>query len=190
MKTDIEIIEKYQKGEKDNFALLYDKYIDRIYAFVYYKTHHKETAEDLVSQVFLKALKKIDSFNIDQGTFQAWLYQIARNTVIDHYRTKKNDQAFDDVWDISSDDDIERDMDTRQQLLKIEKYISGLKSEQRDILIMKIWQGMSYKEIADILGKSEASCKMMCSRTLKKLRADMPMDTFVLMLLLDLLIVK
>lgn len=190
MQKDIELIKEYKQGKKENFALLYDKYIEKIYAFVYYKTHHKETAEDLVSQVFLKAFKNLDNFDISQGTFQAWLYQIARNTVIDHYRTKKNDQVIDDVWDISSDDDMERDMDTRQKLIKIEKYISGLKSEQRDILIMKIWQGMTYKEIAGALGKSEASCKMMCSRTLKKLRADMPMDTFVFMLLLNLLIVK
>lgn len=181
---DIEIIKKCQAGHGDSFGLLYDKYIDKIYSFVYFKTHHKETAEDLVSLAFMKAVKNIASFNTHTGTFQAWLYQIARNTVIDHYRTKKSDTDIDDVWDLSANTDIEKDIDIKNKLEKLESYIGGLKSEQRDILIMKLWQGMSYREIAEALGKSEGSCKMMFSRTIRKLREDMPMELFILLLLM------
>ena len=84
------IVQSCQKGSVEDFGRLYDLYIKKIYNFIYYKTHHQETAEDLVSIVFTKALKKINTFD-NSGTFSAWLYRIARNTVIDHYRTKKLD---------------------------------------------------------------------------------------------------
>lgn len=183
MQSDAELIDKCKKGQNENFGLLYDRYIVKIYNFVYYKTQHKETAEDLVSSVFLKAVRKIGSFEPEGGSFQAWLYQIARNTVIDHYRSKKYDKQIDDIWDMPAGGDTERDTDMKIRLEKIEKYLKRLKSEQRDIIIMKIWQDMSYQEIAAALGKSEASCKMMCSRALKQLRKEMPVELFLLLLL-------
>lgn len=183
MTEDTQIIKKIQQGETEEFGRLYDSYIEKIYKFVYYKTHHKETAEDIVSLVFIKAQKKIQNFDLSTGTFQSWLYTIARNTVIDHYKTKKHDSNIEDAWDLSSDENIELDTDMKMSLEKLETYISKLKSDQRDILIMRLWQGLSYKEIAEALGKSEASCKMTFSRSIKKLREEMPADLFVVMLL-------
>ncbi len=180
------IIQACQKGRPEEFGQLYDKYIKKIYDFVYYKTHHKETAEDLTSQSFMKALEKISSFDCDKGTFQAWLYQIARNTVIDYYRTKKSDLDIEDVWDLSDDEDLERDFDTKQKLEKVEKYLKKLKAQQREIVIMRVWQGMSYQEIAEVLDKSEDSCKMMFSRTIRRLREEMPLVIFFSFLLLEL----
>src|SRR6056297_2278284 len=86
-------INNCQQGQLDSFNWLYERYIKKIYNFIYYKTMHQETAEDLTSQTFIKALNKINSFDSEQGTFQAWLYKIARNTVIDHYRTQKIGRA-------------------------------------------------------------------------------------------------
>lgn len=173
------IIQACQQGNLEKFALLYDKYIKKIYDFVYYKTTHKETAEDLVSLTFMKALEKINGFDNDKGTFQAWLYRIARNNVIDHYRTKKTDADIEDVWDLAGDENLERDIDARQKLKKIEKYLVKLKREHREIIIMRVWQGMSHSEIAEVLGKSEASCKVAYSRAITTLRKEMPLGLFV-----------
>lgn len=181
-----EAIKNCQSGDLEKFGYLYDKYIKKIYDFIYYKTTHKETAEDLTSKTFTKAIDNIGHFEIDKGTFSAWLYQIARNTVIDFYRTRKNKTDIDDVWDLSSDEDLARDIDTKQKLARVEKYLSKLKSEQREIIIMRIWQEMSYREIAEIIGKSEASCKMAFSRAINILRRDMPLDLFLLLLLFKL----
>jgi RNA polymerase sigma-70 factor (ECF subfamily) len=131
----------------------------------------------------MKALEKIEGFDNKKGTFQAWIYKIARNTVIDHYRTRKVDTNIEDVWDLSSGEDLDRDLDVKQKLEHIEKYLVKLKSEQRDIIIMRIWQGMSYREISEVLGKSEDSCKMMFSRVIKKLREEMPLVIFLALLL-------
>jgi len=165
-------IARCQGGEIAAFGELYDAYIKKIYDFVYYKTLHKETAEDLVSLIFTKAMEKIGTYRGEQGAFSSWLYRIARNTVIDHYRTHKKEKNVDDVWDLSGDDDIERDTDARAQLTKVEAYLQTLSAEQRDIIIMRLWQGMSHAEIADALGKQEGAIKVAYSRAMKELRKN------------------
>lgn len=180
---EVDVISRCQAGQLEEFGLLYDKYIKKIYDFVYYKTHHKETAEDLVSKIFMKALEKIKSFSPDKGSFQGWLYQIARNTVIDHYRTQKKDANLEDVWDLQDKSDIARDLDVKMKVKEVEECLAKLKPEQRDIIIMRVWQGLSYKEIADIMDKSEGSCKMAYSRAVNALRQDMPAATLLALFL-------
>lgn len=170
-------------GNKEAFGMLYEHFIRPIYNFIYYKTHHKETAEDLASKTFIKAYQSLHMFNDDRGPFSAWLYQIARNLVIDHYRAQKPLLNVEDVWDLSSSEDIESDTDTKLKLEKIKVYLQDLSSEQRDIVIMRIWQEMSYSEIATALGKSEASCKMSFSRSMRKLREIIPEEILIMLLL-------
>jgi RNA polymerase sigma-70 factor, ECF subfamily len=176
---DQKIVLSCQSGRLEDFGILYDKYIKKIYDFIYYKTTHKETAEDLASLTFFKALEKINTFDASKGTFSSWLYQIARNSVIDHYRTKKNNINIEDVWDLAGDDDLDRDLDNKEKIEKIQKYISGLKIEQREIIMMRVWQEMPYHEIAEITGQSEEVCRMSFSRAIKKLKQEMPLAVFL-----------
>lgn len=180
------IIIACQNGNAEKFGELYDAYIRKIYDFIYYKTHHKETAEDIASIVFIKVFEKIKSFDCAKGTFSSWIYRIARNSVVDHYRTKKPTINIDDVWDLSGREDIVRDFDTAQKIEKVEKYIQALNSEQRDIVMLRVWQEMSYKEIAEIMEKSEAACKMTFSRAMGELRSRMPLSLLVYFLFLKL----
>ncbi len=168
-----------QAGHLEDFGLLYEKYIKKIYDFIYYKTTHKETAEDLTSQTFFKALEKINTFNAGQGAFAAWLYQIARHNIIDYYRAKKNDANIEDVWDLAGDEDLDRDLDNKEKLKQIKKYIVKLNAGQREIIIMRVWQEMSYREISEITGKSEDVCRMSFSRAIKKLKQEMPLMVFL-----------
>ena len=172
------IIRECQKGNLEKFSYLYDQYIQKIYDFIYYKTLHKQTAEDLTSKTFMKALEKIGSFTMEKGSFSSWLYRIARNNVIDHYRTQKHDSNIDDVWDLSDQKDIKADLDIKNKLAEVEKYLLKLSSDQREIVIMKLWDNLSYNEIAEITGKSVAACKMSFSRTLTKLRSEMALMIF------------
>ncbi|MBN1778678.1 MAG: sigma-70 family RNA polymerase sigma factor [Candidatus Buchananbacteria bacterium] len=177
-----QVISQCQQGQLDGFGQLYDLYIKKIYNFIYYKTHHQQTAEDLTSQTFLKALSKINQFDINKGYFSTWLYQIARNTVIDHYRTSHPEIDIQDVWDLASDSDIAKDTEIKTQLKEVEKYLNQLDSAQREIIILRVWEQMSYKEIAEIVGKSEASCKMMFLRSLEKLRNHLPLAIYLLLI--------
>ena len=180
---ELKIIQACQKGNCQQFADLYDVYVKKIYQFVYYKTHHKETAQDIVSDVFIKAMEKIHLYQSDKGKFSTWLFQIARNTVIDFYRAKKTTINIEDVWDLSDEIDIEKDEDMKLKIKIVEKYLKQLKPDQRELIIMRVWQDLSYKEIAQILGKTEASCKMSFSRAMTKLRQIMPAEAFLVFFL-------
>ncbi len=188
--SDRELIENYKKGNKESFSVLYDKYVDKIFKFIYFKTSHRETAEDLCSQTFIKALEKLNDFGFNNNTyFSAWLYTIARNNVIDHYRKSnksKNNLNIDDVWDVSDDTDILSDVEFKLKTESIAKYIKKLNSEQREIIMLKIFEELSYKEISEILDKNEGACKMSFCRAIKKLRKEMPLLSFISLFLIKL----
>lgn len=167
------LVEQCQKGKLEQFGALYDRHVAALYAFIYSKTHHKETAEDLTSRSFLKALEHINKFDASLGTFRSWIYRIARNTVIDYYRTRRPESDVADARDMPADGDIARDADVKTQLAKVQQYLQGLNQEQRDIVVLRLWHDIPYKEIAQVVGNSEANCKMTFSRIMHKMRAEL-----------------
>lgn len=171
------------KTAEGAFSCLYKENIKKIYNFIYYKTHHKETAEDLASLTFLKAWQNIDSYSMEKGSAAAWLYAIARNTVIDFYRSQKPNVNVYDVWDLPDSHDLRIDIETKLKIDEIKKYLKKFSVEQRDIIIMRVWQELPYKEIADIVGKSEASCKMIFSRALSQMKKEAPAIMLALIIL-------
>jgi RNA polymerase sigma-70 factor (ECF subfamily) len=180
------LVKLCQAGQTDQFARLYDLYIKKIYGYVYFRIQHREISEDLVSQIFIKALEKINSFDETKAKFTTWLYQIARNTVIDYFRTRKVEANIDDIWSLSSSQDIERDAGVRENLEQAEQLLKALSSEQREIVLLRIWDGLPYKEIAEMVGKTEASCKMIFSRVMTKLRLEiMPLIVFTFLNLVE-----
>lgn len=172
MQTEFVLISDCQKGNTEAFAELYDIYVQKIYSFIFHKVLHTETAEDLTSDTFLKALEKINTFNPQKAGFSTWLFQIARNTVIDHYRTYKSESDIDDVWDLASSDDVLSQTDARITYEKLQAHLKKFSSQEREILMMRFWQDMSYADIAAALGKTEASVKMAASRAVKKLKQE------------------
>jgi RNA polymerase sigma-70 factor, ECF subfamily len=167
-----ELISRVQSGEAEYFGELYESYARRIFVFIYYKTHHRETAEDLTSKTFMKALEKISTFDSDKGSFNSWIYQIARNLVCDHYRSLKFTKDIEDVWDLSSSEDIARDIGNKDQLEEVRVGLQKLSPSQREIIILRVWEGLSYAEIAEAVGKSEAACKMDFGRGVKSLKKE------------------
>jgi len=184
MDDDQQIAERCAHGENDAFGILYDRYIGKIYRFVYYKTFVKETAEDITSDVFHKAFGRIHSFNGSKGTFSAWLYRIARNSVIDHYRTQKKDIPIEDVFDLSIENRTVEEHDAITTLAQVEEYMKTLPSRQREIITLRLWEELSYKEIATILGGTEDGAKMAFSRAIRDLREQC--GPFALLMLLAL----
>ncbi len=178
-----QLIKTCQRGQLEDFAQLYDAHSKSIYRFIYYKTHHRETAEDLTSITFMKALNAMESFDGDKASFKTWLYQIARNAVIDHYRAHKVTEDLDDAWDISDKTDIERDADFLLKIEAVQKYMQKLKPDQREVVLLRVWGGHGFKEIAQIMGKSEAACKMLFKRIIEKLRDDFTPFMFLLLLI-------
>jgi RNA polymerase sigma-70 factor (ECF subfamily) len=171
------------KGNTDAFGRIYDYFIVEIYRFVYYKTHHTQTAEDLSADIFVKALRNISSYDGSKASFRTWLYTIARRVIIDHYRGDKHNAPIEDAWDIPGDTHVEQHIHAQIDLDRIRPYLAKLKADQREIILLRLWEDMSFKEIAEVQGKSEASCKMAFSRSIKVLRASMPLSLFLFFIL-------
>jgi RNA polymerase sigma-70 factor (ECF subfamily) len=168
------IISACQSGETERFAELYDLYADRIFRFIFHKTMQHDLAEDLTSDTFLRALEKIKQFDPEKGQFSTWIYTIARNLITDHWRSYREHQDIEDVWDLSSLDDV---LDSAHKQLISEKLhmaLRDLSPESREILMMRFWQDLSFAQIAEVTGKSEGAVKMAAGRALQKLRADAP----------------
>lgn len=170
-----------QSGDAEAFGRIYDLYSPKLYRFIYFKVHHQETAQDLLSDTFMKSLKSLDRFDVERGTVSSWLYSIARNTVIDHYRKTRPNSNLEDAWDLSSPASAESDAELRMKIETVKEHLVKLSVTEREIVTMRVWDEMTHREIAAALGKSEDACKVAFSRAVKKLRAAMPLGTFLLL---------
>ncbi len=176
-----EIIDLCQKWKQEHFWELYEKYVDAIYKFIYLKTYDKELSEDLTSQTFLKALDKIKSFkNDDDSNFRAWIYRIAYNLVIDNYSSKKETVQIDELLEFGYDENFGQNLDNKEKLKEIFAYFDTLKEKHKQILIMRLWDDLSYKEISELTWESLDNCKKVVSRTL----ANIPTTYMSLLLIL------
>ncbi len=164
------LIAECQAGHMDSFVLLYDAYVEKIYNFLFFRTMHRELAEDLTSQTFIKALEKIHTFDGSRGTFQSWIYQIARNLLIDEYRKRKPVENIDEHENLQSNTDLEAETQAQLDKETLQKILAELPDESQELVTMRLWDELSYVEIAAITGKTEGSLKMQFSRIINKLQ--------------------
>ena len=160
-------------GEASAFGLLYKHYQPQIYRFIYFKVGLREEAEDLPHQVFLNAWNNIEGYQFQGFPFSSWLYRIARNQVVDHYRAAKpNTSSLDNVdTEIAAPlDDPIAAIEDKNNLTKIKMAISRLKPEYQEIIIMRFVEDMAVKEVASAMGKSEGAIKILQHRAVKSLK--------------------
>jgi RNA polymerase sigma-70 factor (ECF subfamily) len=165
-----ELIKKAKNREPEAFGLLYDQYLPAIYRFILLKTGDKVTAEDLTHQVFLNAWQNIENYQTQGFPFSSWLYRIAHNTVIDYYRTEKKHFNLETIEEAAAGDDLEEKIDQGVELRIIKAAIKELPDEQQIVIIMKFVEGLTNKEIAAALGKSEGAIKTAQHRSLKNIK--------------------
>jgi RNA polymerase sigma-70 factor (ECF subfamily) len=168
------------QGDKNAFSRLYESYIDRIYDFVYFKTYHKETAEDITGNTFLKAFDRIQQFDPRKGMFIAWLYTIAKNEINDFFRKKHPVLSLEDIWDIPAETDVEIDAVNRENFNTLQRYLQKLPASKRDILILRVWQDLPFRDIAAILNQGEGQCKMTFYRLIRKMKQEVPAAVVIL----------
>ena len=166
------LIMEAKGGEGEAFGRLYDYYLPAIYRFILLKVSQREEAEDLTHQVFLKAWQNISGFSVRGFPFSSWLYRIARNIVIDHYRKGRPVINIDEelvVEQLILRPDITA-LDDRQDITLIMGSLKELKDIERDIVIMRFVEDLSIKEVAIIVNKSEGAIKVIQHRALNKIR--------------------
>lgn len=174
-----EVIAQAQTGNPDAFGKLYDHYLPNIYRYVFAKINHREETEDITHEVFLSAWKNIQRYAYSGFPFSSWLYRIARNRVIDHYRLQRQDTSIELV-----DPDALRLTSTTEQLLDtalawnhVRTALQRLNDQEQEVLILRFVNDLSPKEIATVLDKSEGAIRVIQHRaiaTLKRLIHDSP----------------
>lgn len=161
-----------QGGNKEAFGLLYDHYLPKIYRYILFKVSKTEEAEDLAHEVFLSAWQNIGGYKHKGFPFSSWLYQIARNAVIDFYRTSKKNVQIEMVSEnLLKINPTESELiDNDLELTRIKGVIKFLKPEYQDVLIMRFIEELPHEEIAAILGKSQGAIRIIQHRALKELK--------------------
>lgn len=168
--------ERLKNKNKLAFEELYDKNIDDIYRFIYFKVGRKDEASDLSSLVFLKTWEHIQKSGVkDNKTLRALVYKIARNVVIDHYRSRRPDSLSIDDEDnkidvVNEDYDLEGEISDKADYDKLMIKMMELKNEYREVLIMRFVNELTLEEIADVTGKKKINVRVLLHRATKALK--------------------
>lgn len=173
--SDSHLLRLAEKGDKQAFGLLYQRYLKEIYRFVFFKTGTKEIAEDITEDTFIKTWERlISSHNQERSInhIRAWLYQTANNLVIDHYRKRKPVQLIDKIFhsNKASPEEIAEFNHMSQTLLES---IKELKPKFQQIIILRFINELSHEETASIMRISVAYSRVLQYRAIKKLRTNL-----------------
>lgn len=166
-----QFVQKAVSGDAEAFARLYDAYVDELYRFVFYRVNDKQTAEDLVSQVFLKVWDNLERYEIRGLPFKAWLFQIARNSVIDHYRTRKETVPLEPNAIAKPDPtaNVTQQVEQRLEGERLRAMLEHLTEDQKEVLTLKFIHGFSTKEVANLMGKRQGAIRALQMRGLQAL---------------------
>ena len=153
------------------FGVIYEKYFDRIFNFIYRQTDDEDTAGDLCSQTFILALNNLKKYEFRGFPFSAWLYKIASNEVNKHYRKNKARKVF-SLEEIKVRELVERSDDqwNEELIQKLLGYMNDLPTDMLQVLELRFFEDKDFKEIAFILDITESGAKMRTYRALDRLR--------------------
>jgi len=176
--SDEAVLERAIDGDRESFGLLYERYVDRIYNYIYYRTGSVHDAEDITARVFFRALRHIRNYK-DRGLpFSAWLYRIAHNLVANWHRdnSRRKEIPLDDgVWTPQSEEHPERELLAVEQEERLMFALKDLPPERQQLLILKFVDHLSNAEIGRIMGRTEGAIKSLYHRTLISIREDWKM---------------
>jgi len=166
-----------QQGDAEAFGQVYDAYVDSVYRYLYYRVGSHALAEDLTSETFLRALRRIDSFTWQGKDIGAWFTTIARNLVADHVKSSrfKLEVSTADMLDADrADDGIEDEVLGRLQSAALLDAVRKLKPEQQECVVLRFLQGLTVAETAGVLGRSEGAVKQLQLRAVRALAKLLP----------------
>ena len=156
------LVKNYIAGDESALATLINRHQSKIYGFIYSKISDRDLSDDVFQDTFIKVIKtlKSNSYN-EEGKFLPWVMRIAHNLIIDHFRRNKKMPMFREteefsIFSIMSDNSstIENQMITEQVEKDLKKLIEELPNDQKEVLVMRIYQDLSFKEISELTGVS------------------------------------
>jgi RNA polymerase sigma-70 factor, ECF subfamily len=160
--TDAFLVQDYVAGNENALAQLIKRHESKIYGFIYSKISDRDISNDIFQDTFIKVIKtlKSSSYN-EEGKFLPWVMRISHNLIVDHYRRNKKMPLFREteefsIFSIMTDDalSIENKLISQQVETDLKKLIEELPADQKEVLVMRMYQDMSFKEISEITGVS------------------------------------
>ena len=173
------LVEQAQQGDSDSFGRLYDHYADTVYRYIYYRVGSRATAEDLTSETFLRALRRIGTFTWQGRDFGAWLVTIARNLVADHFKSSRfrlevttGEMLDSNECERSPEDSVLESLSNAALLDAVHR----LNPQQQECVTLRFLHGLSVAETARIMGKNEGAIKTLQYRAVRTLARLLPSD--------------
>ena len=166
------LVERGQQGDRDALEELYLIHFDRIYSYLHMSVGNKHDAEDLTTQTFLKMLESIGKFRFRAAPFSAWLFRIAHNLAMDHFRAARRWQPEEDVPEPRGSEELSAENEAMHSIGRASmlELIDELSPEQRQVLTLKFVFNFGNGEVATILGKTEGAIKSLQHRALVSLQ--------------------
>jgi RNA polymerase sigma-70 factor, ECF subfamily len=167
------------QGDPDAFGWLYERYVNQIYTYVFYRTGNSHDAEDITERVFMRAMRHIVNYRNRGLPFSSWLYRIAHNLVANWHRdnSRRQEIPIDDITlPLSRSDHPESNLEKAEELDYLLNMIRRLPPERQQLLILKFVERMSNAEIGQIMGRTEGAVKSLYHRTLLSLREEVGDD--------------
>lgn len=163
---------KAAKKDPKAFGALYNLYVERVFKYLYSRTGNITEAEDLTSQTFLSAFECFNRYRQD-GHFSSWLFTIARNKAMDHFRQKKNLRSLEEVVEPPEHHDLLRGVITSEQTIALRNIITALPDKERELLRLRFLAEMSFPEIAHLLRRNKDAVKKSTYRLLARLHSQL-----------------
>lgn len=161
---------KIRHGDQEAFAVIYDTYVDQLFRFVSYRVPNEESAQDIVSELFLKMWQQFTGEQAPQVQhLQAYLYRSVRNLVSDHYRSSQETLPLDEAIDVPEHAAQDKPL-VNVSLGEIERGLRKLKPEWQEVIVLAYVEGFKPKEIAEIIDKSPAATRVILHRALQELK--------------------
>ena len=173
------LVERAQAGDAEAFGELYDRYVGLVYRYIYYRVGTPQLAEDLTSETFLRALRRIASFTWQGRDVGAWFVTIARNLIADHYTSGRYrlEMTTDDIVETGSklvEDGPENAVLASMQNTVLLEAVKQLNAEQQECVVLRFLQGMSVAETAQAMGKNDGAIKALQYRAIRSLGRLLP----------------
>ncbi len=170
-----ELVARGQEGDRDALEELYLIHFDRIYSYLHVSVGNRHDAEDLTTQTFLKMLEKIGTFKWRSAPFSAWLFRIAHNLAMDHFRAQRRWQPEEDVPEPPGEEEPSAELEAMQTIGResMLKLIDRLSPEQQQVLTLKFVFNLPNAEVAAILDKTEGAIKSLQHRALVSLQKQL-----------------
>lgn len=165
------LVDRAKGGDAQAFGLLYDRFQPEILRYLTHRTRDAETAQDLAQQVFLKAWQAIPRFEQRGVPFKAWLYRMAHNQMVDHYRTHKVTSELGD-FDVPDGADQESALLAGEMSEALQRALARLSEDHRQVLTLRFLMEKSAREIGEVMGRKEVTVRGLQMRALQALRRE------------------